>query len=119
MTEAAIQKAIINLLVMHGWLVIRINSGGQKAEYAAKSGQKKQRWFWFAKWFCSGRDEEKSGVSDLIATSPAGQTVYIETKSPGKKPTDKQAEFGKEILARGGRWIVADGLDSAMALVNE
>lgn len=119
MTEAAIQKAIINLLVMHGWIVIRINSGGQKAEYTTKSGEKRTRWFWFAKWFASGYDEEKSGVSDLIATSPAGQTVYIETKSPGKKPTPKQSAFGEEILGRGGRWIVADSLDSAMMLINE
>ena len=119
MSESAIQRGAINLLIMHGWLVIRVNSGGQQAEYTTKSGQKKSRWFWFSKWFCSGHDEESAGVSDLIVTSPAGETVYIETKTPGKEPTPKQREFGAEVLARNARWIVCDDLAIIQELVED
>lgn len=119
MTESALQKAAIDLLVMYGWLVIRINSGAMQVDYTDKRAHTKQRYFWFSKWYAGGHGEETSGVSDLVAVSPGGETIFIEMKKPGGSPTAHQTAFGREVQARGGRWIVADDIEVIRNLVEE
>lgn len=107
MTENDVKNAIIQYLRYTGWLVFRINSGAA----TIKDQKGKRRWFWFARWFVSGKDEKRAGISDIIGLHPNHPPLAIETKLPGNRPTEAQQEFLDEWQQHGGVAVVAYSLD--------
>lgn len=94
--EHSIQNACIDLLEIHGFEVIRVNSGKQKAEYTYKTGERKgttkTRFIHMA----------KTGTSDIIACSPRGEFMALEVKAPGNEPTEAQYAFLRRIAENKG-----------------
>lgn len=108
MTENDLKNVIIKHLRYLGYLVMRVNSGAA----TAKNSDGKPRLFWFVKWFVLGKDEKKSGISDILAFhTEYPSPLAIECKLPGNKPTEAQQEFMDEWAAHGGVRIVAYSLD--------
>lgn len=111
--EAGVQRAIIELLVMRKFLVLRINQGG----FFDQSYGKRGKFVRMAYWEALGFEKEHAGISDVVALSPLGHFWVIEVKAPGriKKVTDAQSLFLREVKARNGIAMVADNAD----MVNE
>lgn len=95
--ERPIQNACIDLLEIHGFEVIRVNSGMIKVE-DSKRGSRRIRL-------------AKAGTSDIIACSPRGEFLALEVKAPGKKPTEYQLAFLKRIADLGGIDLWCDDPD--------
>lgn len=114
-SESGVQKAIADLLVMSGWLVIRVNAGAMKDDYKGRP-----RFIRFVLWRALGTVAKTAGISDLIGCTPAGRFFAIECKSPGlaNLVTEKQAEFLSVVRSLGGLAIVADSVDDVLVLVN-
>lgn len=109
MTEHELQTAIIDYLLYHHWLVIRINSGVARPE--RETGER--GFVPFYHWQVLGDDQYTSGVSDLLALKD-GYAIVIEVKLPGNEPTPEQRRFMAEWRARGGLAIVAWSLDDVI-----
>ena len=93
-----IQQPIIRRLVERGYLVLRVN-GGRRGNVSF--------YHWWFRWGHSNT----AGVSDILALSPTGKLVTIETKIPGEKRTIEQICFHIEVARRGGLVTVADSAD--------
>jgi Holliday junction resolvase len=88
MTEAEIQKQIIEYLETSGCLVFRMNAG-------------------------RGRNNQRlapAGTPDLLAVSRKGQ-VWIEVKRPGEEPTTEQIAMHYLLMARNQKVIVATTIE--------
>lgn len=94
-SETQIKAEITDYLKKQGEIVLRLNSGGAKV----KNG-----------WF-HGCDE---GTPDIVWLSSFG-AVFIETKRPGKKPTDTQLKMHDQLRTRGYLVIVVSSLESFKA----
>lgn len=78
--EGKIQKAIIQLLLIKGYLVIRFNSGGMTLDKR------------FIRFYTIENTGKSSGLSD-IAFMRDSKITFIEVKSKTGKQTDNQKEF--------------------------
>jgi hypothetical protein len=47
-----------------------------------------------------------------------GRFLAIETKAPGKRPTEAQRRYGARVEAAGGIWICADCVDDVMQITD-
>lgn len=57
------------------------------------------------------------GMSDIIGQLRTGQTLAIEVKVPGKKPTTLQQDFIDTVNRFGGVAGWADSIESALAIL--
>lgn len=110
MTENDVRNALKDILLYHGFLVLRVNSGGHHEENETTG---KRRFFWSVIWQALGMDAQHAGVSDLLALDPTGRLWAIEAKKPGKlgEVTRYQVAFLEAVRERGGVGIVADSVD--------
>jgi len=114
MNEQAIQRAIIEWLLWHGYMVIRVNQGAFMPEdRGRKTGDGRRRYVRFAYWRMLGHDESSAGISDILAVRD-GRLVAIECKTPARRNrvTAAQRAFLAAVEAAGGIAIVADGVDA-------
>ena len=96
--EKDIQKAIIEVLELKKWLVVKVNNVGIKKENGS---------------FIPPRQR---GISDLIACSPRGRFYAIEVKRPGGKLTEDQDRFLKDVFLHEGGFLVAYSVDDVIKL---
>ena len=73
-TEKDIQDAMIDLLLLSGWLVLRVNGGSVAVD---------NRYVRFAYWYGPGCESD-SGISDIIAMRN-GRCILVEVKRPDKR----------------------------------
>lgn len=120
-TENQIKKAIIEYLVYRGWLVLRINSGAAAGQYEDKQGHTKKRFMRFVHWHALGVTfiEGQAGVSDLLAIHQDRPPLIIETKRPGKTPTEAQKRFMAAWAEHGGDWVVAESVDDVQEALSQ
>lgn len=96
-TENEVKSAIKQYLELHGYKVYRINNGGV---YRGKNKDGATR-FSFA---------GDAGVADLYAIGM--NTLWVEAKATGRKPSATQLEFGMRVnKTLGAAWLWADSLD--------
>lgn len=100
--ESSVQSAIRDLLVMHGAVVIRINSGAK---------QDGERYTPFNRWTAPGHRDEQAGVPDLLVMF-RGQALAIEVKRPGGRLSFAQAAFQRAWECAGGWYILADSVEA-------
>lgn len=81
-TESNIQAAIKEYLQWHGWMVVKIHQS---------LGSYK-------------------GIADLYALRN-GRHVWIEVKMPKGRLSEHQVKFREDVLAHGGVYIVARGIE--------
>jgi hypothetical protein len=89
MTEHDIQNIIRLELSKLGWITFRVNVGKVKMEDG--------------RYFDTGLP---AGFSDLIAFKD-GQTIFIEVKKPGGRPSKNQLNFKKRMENNGFKAIIA------------
>lgn len=94
------EQDLVNLclqwLRLHRCMVWRQNQGGMTI-----SGPGKSRFMRFC---------HQDGISDIIGLLPTGRFLAVECKQPGKKPTDNQDEFLREVVATRGVAICVTSL---------
>jgi hypothetical protein len=95
--EKDIQRAILSLLSFRGIMAWRVNSGAMSAQ----SSTGKKRFMRF---------NGMPGMSDIAGILPGGQSLFVEVKRPGEKPTDLQANFLALATAQGALAFWADSL---------
>lgn len=93
-SESDIQVDIVRELQLHGYMVIRINSGASKRPYTTKDG--KQKFSWIRNYIIYGLDKSKS-FPDLLAIrgdgTPEIKGLLIECKKYGKDFSPDQKAF--------------------------
>ena len=103
--EKDVLKAIKQYLELAGCLVVRVNSGGIKAEHGGK-----KRFFRF---------NSETGCADLlccVTTSKErgwhkqGEFLALEVKKPGGKATPEQKAFGERVALAGGTWACVSSI---------
>ncbi len=104
MSEAQIQKQILQYLDLIGVMCWRQNAGAMVVP--AGPGRARRGFY----RFCS-----IDGVSDILGVLPGGRFFAIEVKQKGKKPTDHQAAFLDQVNRNGGLGFVARALDDVIA----
>lgn len=102
--EAEIQRQIVQVLYMAGFLVLRVNSGSNGAHIP------------FVRWF-EGGGWINSGVSDILAESPAGKLWAVEVKRPGEAPSKDQCRFLQAVIQRGGVGLVASTVEQIIEAI--
>lgn len=60
----------------------------------------------------------RAGASDILAWR-GGKSFALELKAPGGRPTEAQLEFLAEMERAGAFTCVAEGLDRALAVIEE
>jgi len=60
-----------------------------------------------------GSEYQSGGIADLLIGID-GLMVMCEVKMPGEEPSELQIADGKEVLASGCYWFVAESVDEAM-----
>ncbi|MCA9938725.1 MAG: VRR-NUC domain-containing protein [Anaerolineales bacterium] len=113
-TEQSVQNAVIDYLLLHGWLILRVNAGAVSGEY-----QGKKRFVSFVRWFAAGipSGQQTKGVADIIAVSPDGRFAAFEIKRPGGRVRKEQRDFLAEVRARGGMAAVIDSIDTLRGII--
>jgi len=96
MSEGEVVSACIKWLLANNCFIWRNNSGAFKASHGN-----------FIRF-------GKKGSGDIIGLTPNGRFIAVECKYADGQMSKEQEEFRKEIIKRGGIYIVAR--DSAMAL---
>ena len=94
-SENAIKKAISDYLYAHRVFAWRNNTGASFGSYKGK-----QRFFRFG----------EPGSGDIFALH-RGKFVSIETKAPGKHPTNIQVDFMQRVRENGGLTMWTDDVD--------
>ena len=86
-SEKDVQNAIVEALVLDGWLVIRPNGGGM----SVKNRDGSNRYVRFSYWQHLGIDQQDSGISDVIADKQVDEVLYIQDGITGEfVPYDKK-----------------------------
>lgn len=99
--EGQIVKACIEWLYLHGYDVIRNNTGSFKATYTRKDGSNA------TSYIRTG----KKGSGDILACSPTGRWVEVECKTLEGILSPEQIARKNEIRRRQGIYIVARSID--------
>lgn len=108
-SDGGVKKAVEDLLEAERIPYFRMNAGDRFGSYKGKT------------WRIRGHAE---GTADFLVCPnlpPWGTTVcdfevigdipaylWVETKAPGKKPTNEQNQFARNMQARGHYWICVD-----------
>lgn len=103
-TEKDTMKAIINLLHLYRFVVIRNNSGNIFLNSNGKTRAIKLG---------------TPGASDIIACSPTGQFIAIEVKSEKGRLTDKQRDFLRLVEKNNGIAIVARSVEDVYPILRK
>lgn len=69
--------------------------------------------------YMSDEQKQKTGMSDIVGMLKNGKFFSIETKVPGKEPTEVQYEFMDLVNRNGGLAFWADSVSKAMYGLNE
>lgn len=120
-TENQIKNAIIQFLLLNGFLVLRVNSGAAAGQYQDQQGRTKKRFMRFCQWFSQGVTfkEGQAGVSDILAIREGCPPIAIETKRPGNMPTDAQKRFIAAWAEHGGVAIVAESVTDVERVLSQ
>lgn len=102
LSEADLQKTIIDALVYDGWLVLRVNGGGMAID---------DRYIAFGYWTALGYGEFTKGVADVMALRPGAAPLAVECKVGDNQPTAEQEYFLEAWEQAGGVSIVARRLE--------
>lgn len=99
--EAAVQKAVLDLLAAKKILAFRNNVGSMQGAHKGKR--------WFVRFGVVG-------MADVVAYPEVfhlGQSgvLWIECKAPTKKQTAEQANFQKLVESHGHSYLVVDDID--------
>jgi hypothetical protein len=100
--ESSVVKACICWLYRHGCDVIRNNTGTAVRKYVRQSDGKELTY---------RIRYGKKGSGDIIACSPYGRWIEIETKSEDGTLSDEQLKRQFAIISRGGVYIIARSID--------
>ena len=104
MTHSELKKAITNMLMQAGALVLQINSGAARVD---------DRYVTFVTWFADNETGTR-GVFDIVALVPAPGgplMLAVDAKTTGYARANKaQVEFGKRWVARGGTAIITQDI---------
>jgi hypothetical protein len=101
--ERDIQRQICDWMTLHRIFWRRSNTGAAVHTYKGKT-----RMIRFG----------QKGMADLFAVI-RGRHIAIEVKRPGESPTADQEQFGKELEAAGGVYIVADCIEQLIHDIEE
>ena len=104
--ESSVQAAIRDWFVMHGAVVIRLNSG----VLPTPDGQRR---FIACAWHAPGHQRETAGAPDLLVMY-RGTPFAIEVKRAGERQRPAQIEFQAAWEAAGGWYMVASSLDDVI-----
>lgn len=106
--ENEVKKAIIEYLLYHGFLVLRINSGGVTGEHNGK-----KRFVRFCYWQALGTDENSAGIADLIAVKDGYPALALDCKAPGKRASVRvaQDQFLAAWTRHGGVSLVCESVE--------
>jgi hypothetical protein len=105
-TEQAIQQAIfqhIQVRGVRGLVAFHVPNGGARRPIEARIFKSLG---------------VRAGVSDLIAVHDA-KVYALEIKAPGGRPTASQLEFIADMEAAGAHCCIAEGLDRALAVLEQ
>jgi hypothetical protein len=93
--EASVGHVVDKYVKLHGGYIRTIKSDGTKTP----NGWRKSA--------------QGAGISDRLIWMPNGISLAVELKAPGKKRTLSEAQylFGKNLLDRGHRFVVADCIE--------
>ena len=103
-SEAEIQKAIVQYLILSKWLVVRINSGAQ-----AVDGR-------FLRTYTIENNGRSSGMPDVIAVKD-GRWLLLEVKTSKGRLSESQQDFHQLATAYGVQVHVVRSIDDVEALV--
>lgn len=98
--ERDILKACLDYLTLRRIPAWRSNTGATVAEY---KGRKRLIRYGV------------KGHGDIAGILPGGRALFIETKRPGKQPTEAQEAFLANVRAVGGVALVVHSLDELIA----
>lgn len=96
--EAAVQRAILDLLAAEHVFAIRLNTGA----FRNAPGR--------LIFMHSGG----AGVADIVAF-PRGRVLWIEAKAPGGRQTPEQASFQQRVEQEGHAYLIARSSDEVLA----
>lgn len=88
-SEHTIQDAIIRVLLLKKYMVIRFNSGAFSSETERKDGTKSTR---FVRFYTIANNKKSAGLSD-VWFGKDGKCTYIEVKSKTGRLSKNQEEF--------------------------
>lgn len=108
--ESGVLYACIRLLHFWGCDVTRCNTGSMTKTYTSKkTGITKSHYVRFG----------KKGMGDIIACSPHGRWIEVETKAEKGKQSPEQIDRQHEIERRKGVYILARSVDDLIARQSE
>lgn len=114
-SEKDIQDAMIDLLRLSGWLVLRVNGGSM---VAGDGENEKRRYVRFCYWYGPG-DEADSGIPDILAFGPDGRAIMVEVKRPDKRGnlSANQQRFQAAAVAVGAEHYVLCDVEELAAVL--
>ncbi len=101
-SEKSIQAAVIDLLLLRGAEIVRVNGGAVKTEKG------------FVRFNIVGKGKR---CSDVVACY-RGLFLAVECKRPGEDPTEKQQAFLDAVDRAGGIGIVARCVEDMAAVLD-
>lgn len=113
LSEAAIQKQIVDFLEAHGWLCFQNRSdglGGKIAAFATTEQSGSPDLFCWHKWF---------GPPGFEPCGKPPAHFAIEVKRPGKKQSDEQIEWAGRFCATGHCYVLAFGHEDVERFLKE
>lgn len=102
MIESEILKQIIKLLLLHGFIVIRVNSG--------RRGK--------VKFYTIENLKKSSGLSDILAVS-RDITIFFEVKTEKGKQSEAQKEFQKLCDVKKVRYVVLRSIEDGEKFLHQ
>jgi len=104
--ESDVQAGIRDWFVLHGGVVLRLNSGAMPTP----DGERK---FVANSWHAPGRPRETAGAPDLLVMYHT-TAVAIEVKRAGSRQSPAQRDFQAAWETAGGWYLLASSLDDVM-----
>lgn len=101
-SEAGLKKALVQLLELKGWLVLRFNSGAHVVPATLTVARKFIRY-------------GPKGMSDLLALKAGRPALFIEVKAKRGRLEESQKDFGRNVLAAGHCYLIVRSVDDLLA----
>jgi hypothetical protein len=123
LSEADIQKAIVDLLVLDGWRAIRTDPVSDKSR-GKGFGEVGMPDYLFVRYCPKAHDIHRDGVDPQNPRAIGywhrvipcqSETLWIEFKAPGKEPTPAQSRWHAAERARGALVLVFDSIEGFSA----
>lgn len=116
--EAAVQKAVLDLLAAKKILAFRNNVGSMQGAHKGKR--------WFVRFGVTGMADVVAyprphfhGTKSCGICGGTGDVLWIECKAPTKKQTAEQTDFQKLVESHGHAYIVVDDIDKLISYFKE